>query len=361
MMRHINEFPVFSVFEMDDLRRKLVIGVISEDFKAAHPAHVARAALEGREWVKYPCWLGASKWDDGKGFKKFKFKGHTLYIHRASYECFNGPVPDGKLVDHLCRVRGCRQPAHLEAITPKENILRGAQQAALIRGDAPCPISAKEINPHFFEQVGGDDIGEEHWRRQRAGRDVRRFWMEDDGALPPAPEGFKWEPSSSLGPITHFLNPIRPKMDSINQRYQEEAYRRFVAQVAAYEPRAQVAGVDYPDTTNDVGCAPEIPVAFNPEWLQGDSSKKMLIRQPITESVLHHTGTPFHKSDEFSMPNEFGPSLIINPTPVEPDWNWPIAYKLDAPKRFSVMAFFEYVGCLFLCFMPRRVRDWFLR
>jgi hypothetical protein len=44
-----------------------------------------------------------------------------LYAHRAMYQEFVGPIPDGYEVDHLCRVTMCVRPSHLEAVTPAEN------------------------------------------------------------------------------------------------------------------------------------------------------------------------------------------------------------------------------------------------
>lgn len=50
--------------------------------------------------------------------------------HRAAYAAFNGPIPEGLIIDHLCRNRGCVNPAHLETVTPQQNTLRGETLAA---------------------------------------------------------------------------------------------------------------------------------------------------------------------------------------------------------------------------------------
>lgn len=44
--------------------------------------------------------------------------------HRISYELHIGPVPEGLQLDHLCRVRPCVNPAHLEPVTCAENLRR---------------------------------------------------------------------------------------------------------------------------------------------------------------------------------------------------------------------------------------------
>ena len=47
------------------------------------------------------------------------------YAHRFSYERYKGAIPPGDTVDHLCRVRNCVRPEHLEACSRAENINRG--------------------------------------------------------------------------------------------------------------------------------------------------------------------------------------------------------------------------------------------
>ncbi|MEO1065368.1 MAG: HNH endonuclease signature motif containing protein, partial [Actinomycetota bacterium] len=54
-----------------------------------------------------------------------KVDGQTVYVHRLVYEELVGPIPDGHQIDHLCRVRLCGNPAHLEAVEGLENVHRG--------------------------------------------------------------------------------------------------------------------------------------------------------------------------------------------------------------------------------------------
>lgn len=52
--------------------------------------------------------------------------GRSVSAHVAFYERAHGRVPKGMALDHLCRVRRCVNPAHLEAVTPLVNTRRGA-------------------------------------------------------------------------------------------------------------------------------------------------------------------------------------------------------------------------------------------
>jgi hypothetical protein len=73
-------------------------------------------------------------------------RSHTR-AHRLMYELLVGPIPDGLTLDHLCRVRRCVNPSHLEPVTIRENSLRGESPHVKLHRTNKC------IRGHEFDAV----------------------------------------------------------------------------------------------------------------------------------------------------------------------------------------------------------------
>lgn len=66
-------------------------------------------------------------------------KARTRGVHLMAYEQFVGAVPRGLQIDHLCRIRRCCNPAHLEAVTSRVNTLRGRGISVRCAAVTECP------------------------------------------------------------------------------------------------------------------------------------------------------------------------------------------------------------------------------
>ena len=67
------------------------------------------------------CW----KWTAGKftlGYGSFFISGSSWCAHRVSFMIDNGPIPEGVDIDHICHNKACVKPAHLRAVTTKQNM-----------------------------------------------------------------------------------------------------------------------------------------------------------------------------------------------------------------------------------------------
>lgn len=51
-------------------------------------------------------------------------------VHRLMYERKYGPIPEGFVPDHVCNVRNCANPDHIEIVVHAENIRRGFERRA---------------------------------------------------------------------------------------------------------------------------------------------------------------------------------------------------------------------------------------
>ena len=98
-------------------------------------------SADDRFWPKVNktdgCWLWTGAIVSGYG--QFRFMGRVVYAHRYTYETMVSEIPDGLQIDHLCRIRNCVNPSHLEVVTCRENLLRGEGVAAINARKTHCP------------------------------------------------------------------------------------------------------------------------------------------------------------------------------------------------------------------------------
>lgn len=116
--------------------------------------------------------LGCWEWTGAKvrGYGRFWTRERQVMAHRHAYEELVGPIPEGLVLDHLCRNTGCVNPDHVEPVTHAENVRRGAAGAvngARERAKTHCPTG----HPYDHGNTYTSRAGQRHCRacsRQRA-------------------------------------------------------------------------------------------------------------------------------------------------------------------------------------------------
>lgn len=111
--------------------------------------------IEQRFWEKVKktgtCWL----WLGCKitGYGQLRVARKNKPAHRISYEMHNGKIPKGLTIDHLCHIRHCVNPKHLEAVTQRENTMRSdnivavnARKTNCVRGHKFTPKNTYKWN-----------------------------------------------------------------------------------------------------------------------------------------------------------------------------------------------------------------------
>ncbi len=131
-------------------------GIWWEDFMGASESHIREVPLKrpaafsdipayhilnftqnGTHWIYRGC--------NAHGYGFLRHCRKRIMAHRLVYEACFGKIPDGMTLDHLCRVRRCSNPNHLEVVTQGENTRR---MNAVKRGDAPkFPMGNPKLGP----------------------------------------------------------------------------------------------------------------------------------------------------------------------------------------------------------------------
>jgi hypothetical protein len=108
--------------------------------------------------MKTPCWLWDGK-PTAEGYGALVEDGWFHMAHRRVWERLVGPIPEGATLDHLCRVRLCVNPEHLEPVSHRTNVLRGV---------GPTAANAAKTHCKYGHPLSGDNL------RITAGRRVCR-------------------------------------------------------------------------------------------------------------------------------------------------------------------------------------------
>lgn len=122
--------------------------------------------VEERFWAKVDpdgdCWIWQGGVSDGRYGSFTPRKGKHVRAHRWAYEHLTQTViPDGMVIDHICRRTLCVNPDHLDVVTQRENLMR-----------APSAVAAKHAakthckNGHEFtpENTYRRSKKHPHWR-----------------------------------------------------------------------------------------------------------------------------------------------------------------------------------------------------
>ena len=135
-------------------------------------------ALPNRFWSKVHkepmtgCWLWTGS--SGQGYGNYWHNGSSRRAHRVLYEDINGPLQAGLELDHLCRVRGCVNPEHLEPVTHRENIIRG-EASSYWTSRTRCPQGHEYSKDNTY--IGNK--GERQCRQCRKAASLR-YWKRKE-------------------------------------------------------------------------------------------------------------------------------------------------------------------------------------
>lgn len=106
---------------------------------------------QASQLVATPCWVWVAYVMPKQGYGMFRWDLKTCLAHRVAYQTLVGQIPKGLEPDHLCRVRTCTNPDHMELVTRQVNVLRGEASAAKFARRTVCgkghPLSGTNLIP----------------------------------------------------------------------------------------------------------------------------------------------------------------------------------------------------------------------
>lgn len=114
------------------------------------------------------------------GYGRAMWSRRLWLTHRMVYTLMIGPIPDGLVMDHLCKNTSCCNPEHLEVVTRSENTRRGTSWhgfAARQSAKTHCPKGHEYTAENIYRQRGKNGRSCKQCRR-----DVARRWASEHRA-----------------------------------------------------------------------------------------------------------------------------------------------------------------------------------
>lgn len=102
--------------------------------------------LPSGHWI----WTGAKNTSIiGTQYGEATYEGRVEGAHRVAWRLYRGPIPDGLVIDHVCRKTLCVNPDHLQPVTFKDNALRG---------ESPLAANAAKTHCAHGHELAGDNL-----------------------------------------------------------------------------------------------------------------------------------------------------------------------------------------------------------
>ncbi|MHC4951671.1 MAG: HNH endonuclease signature motif containing protein [Planctomycetota bacterium] len=114
------------------------------------------------------CWLWLG-YTDRDGYATISISNWPHKAHRIVYQMFNGLLSEGLTIDHLCRVRRCLNPKHMEPVTNVENVMRGESIPAQFARNTHCKYGHPFDKENTYYRLTGG---------RRCRECARRSWRE---------------------------------------------------------------------------------------------------------------------------------------------------------------------------------------
>jgi HNH endonuclease len=123
------------------------------------------------------CWIW-QKHTNPHGYGKIRLSGRSWLVHRLAYTLLVGPIPEGLTLDHLCRVRSCCNPSHLEPVDQRTNAVRGEHPLVVLYKEGRCKVGHVVDENNSYRRSDGRlrcaECTRKYQRDQRANAAIAR-------------------------------------------------------------------------------------------------------------------------------------------------------------------------------------------